>query len=84
VGCTQAGTLATGFIVALPQYCGNGAIEIVGGFLTITVCVELNVPHEFVIVNLIRYEPDSTKLKFALAVVWFGIGVMLVPQKPAV
>lgn len=58
-------------------------METVGGFLTITVCVEVNVPHELVIVNLIRYVPASTKLKFALADVWFGIGVILVPQKPA-
>ena len=67
----------------MPQKEVNGAMETVGGFLTITVCVELKVPHELVIVNLTRYVPDSTKLKLALAAVWFGIGVMLFPQKPA-
>ena len=41
----------------------------VGGFFTVTVCVVLKLPHELVTVNLIKYVPDSVKLKLALDVV---------------
>ena len=77
----QAFTVATGEILALPQkLAGNVAIDTVGGFFTITVCVEVAVPQEFVVVRVIVYVPGWIKLKEALAVVWFGIGVVDVPQ----
>ena len=41
-------------------------MEAVGGFLTMSVCVELKVPHELVIVTFILYVPGVTKLKEGL------------------
>ena len=48
----QEFTVATGEMVAFPQKVGgNDAIDTVGGFLTTTVCVEVTLPQEFVVVN---------------------------------
>ena len=43
-------------------------IVAVGGFLTITVCIgDVTVPQELVVVRLMLYVPEVTKLKEGLA-----------------
>ena len=55
--------VAVGFIFAEPQALLKGAIDTVGGFLTVTtwvvVCAGVQ---ELLIVNFIEYVPDSVKL----------------------